>query len=137
MIKEIYDKDQLLALIISSNYTPQKTTFITDEKQILQAGYIVYPEGHEISPHIHQPFVRKTSGTQEFLYIKKGKVRVKFYSETKEFLKSWDLEQNDFILLLSGGHGFEMIENTVMIEVKNGPYAGNQDKKRFIKGEII
>ena len=135
MIKEIRDKDKLIALIISSRFIPQKTKFITDDKELLQAGYIVYPEGHKIDPHIHKPYSRKTSGTQEFLYIKQGKVKVNFYSETKEYIECSILEENDFILLLRGGHGFEMIKNTIMIEVKNGPYAEDQDKDRFTEGE--
>ena len=135
MIKKIYDKEILLALIISSKYNPDKTTFITDGKQILQTGYIVYPAGYKIDPHIHKPFLRKTSGTQEFLYIKKGQVRVNFYSETKEYIESYNLEEEDSILLLSGGHGFDMIKDSIMIEVKNGPFAGDQDKDRFNVGE--
>ena len=135
MIKEIYDKSNLIALIISSRFVPSRTKFITDHKELLQAGYIVYPKGHKIEPHIHKPYIRKTSGTQEFLYVKQGKVKVNFYSETKEYIESSTLEENDFILLLGGGHGFEMIKNTIMIEVKNGPYVADLDKDRFIEGE--
>jgi len=135
MIKQIYDGKTLLALIIKSNFCPDKTTFVTEGQDILQMGYIVYPRSHKIQPHLHKPFSRKTSGTQEFLYLKKGSVKVDFYDQNCEYLESHNLEQEDCILLLSGGHGFEMLEDSIMIEVKNGPYAGNQDKIRFEVGD--
>ena len=135
MIKEIYDKETLLALIIKSNFCPNKTTFITEGQHILQVGYIVYPSSHKITPHVHKPFLRKTSGTQEFLHVKKGLVRVDFYDRNRKYLESHNLEQDDSVLLLSGGHGFEMIEDSIMVEVKNGPYAGDQDKIKFVNGE--
>jgi hypothetical protein len=47
------------------------------------------------------------------------------------YLESRILSAGDVILLAFGGHGFEMLEPTEIIEVKQGPYAGDQDKTRF------
>ena len=69
--------------------------------------------------------------TQEVLFIKKGILRVDFYDEYEDYLESRDLHAGDLILLISGGHGFHVIEEVEMIEVKQGPYAGDNDKKRF------
>jgi hypothetical protein len=69
--------------------------------------------------------------TQEVLYIKSGKVRVDFYDEERNYLESRIVEKGDVILLASGGHGFQMLEDSEMIEVKQGPYCGDEDKVRF------
>lgn len=70
--------------------------------------------------------------TQEVLFVKKGILRVDFYDEYEDYLESKDLHAGDIILLISGGHGFQILEEVEMIEVKQGPYAGENDKKRFI-----
>ena len=70
--------------------------------------------------------------TQEVLFIKKGILRVDFYDEYEDYLESKELCAGDIILLISGGHGFQILEEVEMIEVKQGPYAGENDKKRFI-----
>jgi hypothetical protein len=66
------------------------------------------------------------------LFIKKGKLRVDFYNDEQKYLESRVLEEGDVILLVTGGHGFEVIEAIEMVEVKQGPYLGEQDKTRFI-----
>jgi len=63
--------------------------------------------------------------------IRNGRVRVNFYSSDKAFLEHRTLEAGDVILLCGGGHSFEMLEETSMIEIKQGPYVGEEDKTRF------
>ena len=87
--------------------------------------------GKRIDPHVHNMVSRQVLYTQEALFIRKGKVKVNLYSSTKEFVDSRVLESGDVILLCGGGHSFEMLEETSMIEVKQGPYAGENDKTRF------
>ena len=90
-----------------------------------------HPVGKEIPPHVHNPAPREVQFTQEVLFIKRGKLRVDFYDDDHTYLESRILEAGDTILLATGGHGFEVLEETEMIEVKQGPYAGDQDKTRF------
>ena len=71
---------------------------------------------------------RAVTFTREVLFVKAGKVRVDFYCDDRSYLESRILRAGDVILLASGGHGFEMLEDTEMIEVKQGPYAGGADK---------
>ena len=85
-----------------------------------------------IQPHIHNPVSREVRFTQEVLFIKKGRVRVDFYDTEEVYLESRVLEKGDVILLIQGGHGFEVLEDLEMIEVKQGPYVGEQDKTRII-----
>ena len=89
------------------------------------------PSGYVIQPHLHNPVERDVQYTKEVIFVKSGKVRVDFYDEDKNYLESTILQQGDVILLAYGGHGFEMIEDCEMIEVKQGPYAGEKDKTRF------
>jgi hypothetical protein len=90
-----------------------------------------HPVGKIISPHVHNIVPREVQYTQEVIFLKKGKVRVDFYDETRNYLESQILEAGDVILLASGGHGFEVLEEVEMIEVKQGPYAGEKDKTLF------
>ncbi|GHN00231.1 hypothetical protein WSM22_17200 [Cytophagales bacterium WSM2-2] len=90
-----------------------------------------HPKGKVIEPHVHNAVKREVHYTQEVLLIKSGKVRVDFYLDNQDYLESRVLEQGDVILLMTGGHGFEVLEELEMIEVKQGPYAGDHDKTRF------
>ena len=84
-----------------------------------------------IDAHVHNLVHRNVVMTQEVLFIKKGTLRVDFYDEYEDYLESRDLHEGDIILLVSGGHGFQVLEEVEMVEVKQGPYAGNSDKRRF------
>ena len=96
-----------------------------------QLGYMKHPTGKVIVPHLHNQVRREVFYTQEVLFIKKGKLRADFYNEDQEYLESRILKAGDVILLIKGGHGFEVLEEVEMIEVKQGPYVGNNDKTRF------
>jgi hypothetical protein len=90
-----------------------------------------HPAGKKVVPHVHKLIPRQVLYTQEVLFIKKGKVQIDFFSSSREFFTSRILESGDIILLCGGGHSLDMLEETVMIEVKQGPYAGENDKITF------
>jgi mannose-6-phosphate isomerase-like protein (cupin superfamily) len=90
-----------------------------------------HPKGKEIVPHVHNPVDRHITDTQEALIIRKGSLRVDFYTQEKEYLESRTLNEGDVILLIAGGHGFQAMADLEMIEVKQGPYVGEVDKVRF------
>ena len=96
-----------------------------------------HPKGKVIEPHVHNPVERIVSYTQEVLFIKEGKLKVDFYSNNQKYLESRELNKGDVILLMTGGHGFEILEDLIMFEVKQGPYAGDKDKTRFISQKYI
>ena len=128
---EIKKKDKLLGIIIKNDYKADGVDFITSNELSQQVAYMHHPVGKKILPHVHNLVQRSVIMTQEVLFIKKGKLRVDFYDDYKDYLESRILTQGDTILLVSGGHGFEVLEELEMIEVKQGPYAGEQDKTRF------
>lgn len=131
MIERVSHEGQELALIIRRSFHKDGIEFFTPGTYSQQIGYMNRPAGYVIPPHVHNPVVRAVEYTKEVLLIKSGRLRVDFYSEKQEYLESTVMEAGDVILLAYGGHGFEMLEPTEIIEVKQGPYAGDQDKTRF------
>lgn len=131
MIERILHASKELALIVRRSFRAEGIEFFTPGSYSQQLGYMHRPAGHIIEPHVHRPVTREVQFTKEVLFIRSGCVRVDFYSEQQEYLRSSILEAGDVILLAFGGHGFEMLEPTEIIEVKQGPYAGDQDKIRF------
>ncbi len=132
MIKQINYYDKSIAFIISSRFHQPGITFITPHDFPQQLAYISHSTGKIIQPHIHNSITREVNRTQEVLFIKKGKLRVDFYNNQQEYLESCIVESGDVIFLVDGGHGFEILEDIEMIEVKQGPYLGEQERTRFI-----
>jgi len=132
MIQKITYNNQLLALIVSHKFNEEGVHFFTDNEQSQQLAFMKHSNGHIIQPHVHKSILREIHDTNEVLLIKKGKLRVDFYTNEQKYLESRILEAGDLMLLVQGGHGFEVIEDLEMFEVKQGPYAGDTDKMRFI-----
>jgi len=131
MFEEVKFKNQLLGIIIKSSYEKEGITFFTPNDFSQQLGYMKREKGYVIEPHVHNPVTREVVWTQEVLFIKSGRVRVDFYDDNKNYLESRILTKGDVVLLASGGHGFNMLETSEIIEVKHGPYSGDADKTRF------
>ena len=130
-VEEIKKKDKLLAMIIRNDYMCEGVDFITPSEYSQQVAYMHHPKGKLIDAHVHNLVHRNVVMTQEVLLIKKGVLRVDFYDEYEDYLESRDLHAGEIILLVSGGHGFQALEEVEMVEVKQGPYAGENDKKLF------
>lgn len=131
MITRITHQDKELALIIRHTFKKEGIEFLTPSTYSQQIGYMNRPAGYVIAPHVHNPVTREVQFTKEVLFIRSGKLRVDFYADDQTYLQSIILNAGDVILLAFGGHGFEMLEPTEIIEVKQGPYAGDADKTRF------
>lgn len=131
MIEHITSHDSLLALILRHDFRDPGVHFLTPHDLSQQLAYMRHPAGKIIEPHVHNPVSREVHYSQEVLLIRRGRVRVDFYDEAHRYLESRILEAGDTILLITGGHGFEVLEEVEMIEVKQGPYVGDGDKTRF------
>lgn len=131
MYQEVICNEQLLALIIRHSYQHEGISFFTPPSYSQQLGYMRHPAGHGIAPHTHKTVVREVTKTQEVLFIRKGRLQVDFYDQERVFQQSEILEAGDVLLLASGGHGFTVLEEVEMFEVKQGPFAGEDDKERF------
>ena len=131
MKERIEHNGELLAIIVRGEYAPDKTEFITPDTFKQQVGFIVYDKDKDIEPHIHHEMPRSLKGTSEVLILKKGRVRVDFYSQGKDYRESRELFPDDILVLVSGGHGFHFYEEAVFLEIKQGPYIGPEEKERF------
>lgn len=132
LIEEIKHEDRLQALIIRKDYQKEGISFFTPGEMSQQLAYMKHPAGHIIAAHVHNPVRREVQYTQEVLVIRKGILRVDFYDNEQTYLESRLLNAGDIILLATGGHGFEILEEVEMFEIKQGPYAGDGDKTRFV-----
>ena len=135
MIEKIVFEKNLYAIIIRKNFSYDGIKFFTDDSSPQQIGYMKRPKNYRISPHVHFQKPRIIYDTHEVLFIKSGKVKINFYKQNKEFLTSRELNSGDTILLAAGGHGVTMIEESEIIEVKQGPYLEDSDKERFLSNE--
>lgn len=120
-----------LAYIIRAEINPQKTTFLTPSEFKQQVGFVVYPAGGEIQRHVHRPLERHLVGTSEVLIVRRGRCEIDIYNDERELIATRELGHGDIMLMVAGGHSFRMLEDTVFLEVKQGPYTGLDEKERF------
>lgn len=132
MVEYIEINEITYAILIRSEYQASGIHFFTPDEYSQQLAYINHPTGKIIEPHIHNEIERSVVRTQEVLVMKKGILRVNFYDDDCCFVAHRDVCAGDVILLASGGHGFEVLEDVEMVEIKQGPYLGLDDKTRFV-----
>ena len=122
---------QPLVYIIRPDPLPEQTTFVTPPEFKQQVGFVVYPEGGEIAKHIHLALERHLVGTSEVLVLLKGSCLIDIYNTEKDLVATRELKVGDVMLMVGGGHGFRMQEDTVFLEIKQGPYLDTEEKERF------
>lgn len=131
MLENVWIGDSHCALVLRAGYRGEGIEFFTRDEDSLQLGYMHREKGYQIRPHIHRRTPRQVEYTNEVLVIRSGRVKVNFYDRDQNFCKELVLEAGDIILLMQAGHGFEMLEDSEIVEVKQGPYVGEADKLRF------
>jgi hypothetical protein len=131
IIDVVHSGDALLCYIIHSGSLPGATEFVTPPDATLQVGHIVHPRGHEIARHVHRPQERLISGTAEVLLVQRGRCEIDVYDNNRDLVATRELRVGDIVVLFDGGHGFRMLEDTVLLEIKQGPYAGPGEKEQF------
>ena len=130
-VEIIADRGKPLVYLLRADCMPDKTEFLTPDHLGQQIGLIVRSANDRIKPHIHLPVERRVHGTTECIVVRKGSCEIDIYSQAKQLIASRLLYTGDIALLVGGGHGFRMREDTVLFEVKQGPYVGVEDKERF------
>jgi hypothetical protein len=130
-VETIWQNEMALAYIIRAGATESATAFFTGDDAAFQAGFVVYPAGGSVVPHLHLPVVRTVVGTSELLMVRQGRCVVDLYGDDRALVASRELTAGDLVISLRGGHGFRMLEDTVLFEVKQGPYHGQAEKERF------
>ena len=130
-VERFESKGRTLAYVVRASFAPDRTTFVTPNDLAMQLGFIVYPADTEIPRHAHRPLERHLVGTSEVLVVRSGRCWLDVYDDDRALVGSTQLCTGDVMLMVGGGHGFRMIEPTVLLEVKQGPYTGIDEKERF------
>lgn len=130
-VEQITWREQHIATIVRACHAPRSTTFITPDSSYQQAGFVVYPKNGMVKRHAHLPLQRHLIGTPETLMVREGRIECDLYALDKSPLGTWTLEQGDIILLVAGGHGIRFLEDTILLEIKQGPYTGLVEKEYF------
>jgi hypothetical protein len=125
------DKSSPSAIVVRAAYSSEGIEFFSPNDFSQQLGYMRRPAGYVVAPHIHNKVERMITQTQEVLVIRSGACEVNLYNEEHERTDSIRLHRGDIILLAHGGHDVRVLEDCEIVEIKQGPYAGDQDKKRF------
>jgi hypothetical protein len=132
MIETIADASGVvLAYLVRGGAPPSETTFLTPHDCTLQVGHVVYPAGGEIPRHVHLPIERHLVGSTEVLLLQQGRCEVDVYTDDRRMVVTREMHVGDILIAVSGGHGFRVLEDTVLLEIKQGPYPGGAEKARF------
>jgi hypothetical protein len=132
MIETIADASGVvLAYLVRGGTPPSETTFLTPHDCGLQVGHVVYPAGGEIARHVHLPIERHLVGSTEVLLLQQGRCEVDVYTDDRRMVLTREMHVGDILIAVSGGHGFRVLEDTVLLEIKQGPYPGGAEKARF------
>lgn len=131
MIFKIENNGTLYAIVLKHSYSEDGIKFLTNDEETIQLGYMKRPKNYVIDPHRHIKIKREIYDTNEVLFVKSGMVKVNFYNDDNSLIKEVVIDKGDTILLCNGAHGFDFLEESELIEVKQGPYAGELDKSRF------
>jgi hypothetical protein len=120
-----------LSYIVRQRNAPEATTFVTPDDAAQQVGFIVHEAGYEVKRHYHLPLERTITGTGEVLVVRAGRCEMEVYDDDQQLVATHELVEGDVMVMVGGGHGFKMLEDTVLLEIKQGPYYGTHEKKYF------
>jgi hypothetical protein len=94
-------------------------------------GFVVHAAGGEVKRHYHVPIERKIDFTPEVLVVRSGRCEMDVFDDDQNLVATHELIEGDVMVMVGGGHGFRFLEDTVLLEVKQGPYYGTDEKKYF------
>jgi cupin fold WbuC family metalloprotein len=130
-VERVYSGQTLIAIIIRSEFDESGVSFFSPFEFSQQLGILIHPSGFEVKPHMHKQISRDVRVTQEVLHLIRGKVEIVLYDQDRSPIQTCILRPGDTILLAIGGHGLRVLEPAKLIEIKQGPYAGMDDKEYF------
>ncbi|MHB1265447.1 MAG: hypothetical protein ACYC1S_13685 [Gemmatimonadaceae bacterium] len=133
-VLEIKDGDMVLARHVPAEAAWKGgLSFFSADEEFIQFGTWGYDSGKHLLAHTHNEVPREARWTQEVIYVRRGRIRAHVYGLQEQLLTSVDVNEGDIIVLLRGGHGYDILEDgTQVLEVKNGPYVGaERDRRRF------
>src|SRR5215213_2189001 len=130
-IEHIRWNGELLAFIIKAQASFDETSFMTPPEYNFQVGFVVHSADSEIAPHAHVSTEQHVNRIFEVLLVRKGRCEVDIYNREREHVATRELREGDLLFINEGGHGFRMLEDTVFLEIKQGPYTGVDQKRLY------
>lgn len=131
LVEHIDAGGRSLAYIVRAALAPSSTRFLTPPDLNQQAGLIVYPAGGEVRRHFHRAVERQIVGTSEVVIVRRGRCWLDVYDDDRILVATRELGPGDVMVMTGGGHGFRMLEDTILLEIKQGPYTGVDEKEDF------
>tara|TARA_B100001059_G_C17817861_1_gene576397 strand:- start:1626 stop:2045 length:420 start_codon:yes stop_codon:yes gene_type:complete len=128
-IREIVKDEIHYCTIVKPNMSNEGLNFVTNDEKSLQVGIWNYEKGKNLEPHFHNTYDRNADITSESVFITKGKILIKVYTKNLELVLEETLQAGEMIIQFYGVHEYIMLEDSIVVETKNGPYAG-PDKDR-------
>ena len=134
MIEKIENNGELLALIMRNSYNKSGLNFLTREEHSFQVGIHNVKKGARYKAHKSLPFKKlENFKTNKIYYVKEGKVGVDIYDKKDKKVNYVNLNAGDLILFVEGGHGLDILKDSKVIEIKQGPYRGVEQDKVFLE----
>jgi len=130
-MKIIDDNQKAIAYIVRKKDISKGKNFLTHNNEEMQFASFDLEKNEVIRNHIHNTSKREINSTSEGIVVIDGVLKIKLFDNNKNFISDHILNSGDSILLLSGGHGIEVMEDTKFIEFKQGPYIESLDKEIF------
>lgn len=131
VVEAIGSEGRVYCYIVRQDSTLASTTFVTPDDATLQVGFVVHAAGSEVRRHYHLPLERRIVGTPEVLVVRSGRCEMDVYDDDQRLVASKELGVGDVMVMVGGGHAFRMLDDTVLLEVKQGPYFGTHEKTYF------
>jgi hypothetical protein len=128
MLAMIAREDRLLGVHVSTIAAPEGVRFVTPKSSFMQVATIKRPAGETVRAHRHPAHTRVVYGTPETLLVVSGKMTAYVFDEDDSLVWSDVVRAGEALVLLRGGHELVFLEDTTVLEVKQGPYLGVQDK---------
>lgn len=130
----VKDGKIIIAKIYRNTNWPENLNFYTSDADFVQVSTWNYNQGKHLKAHGHKIAERKSNRTEEVIFVKLGKLKVAFYSESNELIYENIMKTGDFAIIFAGGHAYDILENkTQVLEIKNGPYLGLEVDKKIIE----
>ncbi len=130
--REIFYEGVHVATYVKPSEVPPGLNFVTTDDKFMQLGIWKYDKNHELPPHFHNEFERKSYKTNEFVFVAKGKLQSDLYSEQGEFIETVIVNEGEGILLHNHAHHYKILEDSIILESKNGPFMGVEKDKTVI-----
>ena len=131
-IKEISFENQLYAFVCSLNDVSKGLEFLSDDSDFIQLGTRNYEKNISTVPHYHLEHDKPSNLTQEVVLVHKGSVKCRLFTKEGNYVDEVDINEGELIVQIYGVHEYIMNEDSIVLEIKNGPYYGPEvDRKRI------